>query len=105
MTLRRSLHLAALFGAALTRVACSNEGTSPASAGAGPPGGPSAGAIEDRLHAPAGFKVTYFARDLPGARFMALGPDGSVYVSQMARGQVTRLFDADGDGAAEVVTP
>src|SRR5687767_1257711 len=47
---------------------------------------------EPRLHVPPGFKVMYFARNLPAARFMALGPDGSVYLSQPWLGQVTRLF-------------
>jgi glucose/arabinose dehydrogenase len=36
---------------------------------------------------------------------MALGGDGSVYLSQMGSGQVTRLADSDGDGVADVVRP
>jgi glucose/arabinose dehydrogenase len=60
---------------------------------------------EPRLRTPAGFRVTYFARNLPAARFMALGPDGSVYVSQIWLGQVTRLIDANRDGVAELATP
>ena len=53
-----------------------------------------------RLRAPPGFQVTEFAKVL-GARFMAVGPDGAVYVSQPRSGQVTRLADVDGDGTAE----
>jgi len=53
-----------------------------------------------KLWTPPGFTVTEFAR-VPRARFMALGPDGAVYVSQPREGVVTRLVDADGDGKAE----
>ena len=53
-----------------------------------------------RLRVPAGFSVTEFA-NVPRARFMALAPDGSVYVSQPREGQVVRLVDADRDGRAE----
>ena len=49
---------------------------------------------------PAGFKVEVFAR-VSGARWLALGPDGSVYVSQPGAGQITRLIDANGDGVAD----
>lgn len=53
-----------------------------------------------RLHVPEGFSVGQFAA-VPGVRFMALGPDGAIYASQPARGQVLRIVDADGDGAAD----
>jgi glucose/arabinose dehydrogenase len=56
--------------------------------------------LNGRLRAPRGVVVTEFAR-VPGARFMTVGPDGAVYVSQPRAGQVTRLRDADGDGTAE----
>jgi glucose/arabinose dehydrogenase len=57
--------------------------------------------IEKRLTAPEGMKATVFADDIDGARFMVLGPDGAVYVSQPRRNRIMRLFDADGDGIAE----
>lgn len=57
--------------------------------------------LDGRLVAPAGFGVAYFARDLGGVRFMALGPDGAVYASRPDAGSVVRLEDADGDGMAE----
>jgi len=57
-------------------------------------------ALEGKLKVPDGFKVTTFAQ-VPNARWMALGPDGAVYVSQSRNGQIARLFDADGDGVAE----
>ena len=56
-----------------------------------------------RLWVPPGFTITEFA-SVPGARLMALGADGSVYVSQPGKGQITRLADADRDGRAESQT-
>ena len=60
-------------------------------------------AYDGKLTVPAGLKVTTYAK-VPGARFMAQGPDGSVYVSQTGRGTVVRLVDANRDGVAEVMT-
>ncbi|MFN8581301.1 MAG: PQQ-dependent sugar dehydrogenase [Gemmatimonadaceae bacterium] len=57
-------------------------------------------ALDGRLNVPAGVKVATFA-SVPGARMMALGPGGVVYVSQPGKGQVLRLVDADGNGEAE----
>src|SRR5690348_3455117 len=45
---------------------------------------------EPRLSVPAGLQATVVAT-VPGARMMALGPDGAVYVSQPAANQITRL--------------
>lgn len=57
-------------------------------------------ALESRLAVPAGFTANTFAH-VAGARFMALGPDGAVYVSRPRSGEVVRLYDADGNGEAE----
>lgn len=102
----------AIFAASVTSaLACSGDGLSPSGEPIRPSDPPSASKaptaaiVEPRLQAPPGFKVTYFARNLPVARFMALGRDGSVYVSQPWIGQVTRLRDADGDGVAEIAVP
>ena len=57
-------------------------------------------ALQSRLTLPTGFTVAEFAR-VGGARFMALGPDGGVYVSRPGSAEVVRLFDVDGDGVAE----
>lgn len=62
-----------------------------------------AGVAEPRLTAPSGFVVTYFARQLPGVRFMALGSDGAVYASQPAQNRVLRIWDMDHDGVADSV--
>ena len=53
-----------------------------------------------RLKAPRGVVVTEFAK-VAGARAMAVGPDGAVYVSIPRRGEVVRLVDANSDGVAE----
>ena len=59
--------------------------------------------LDGRLVVPAGLKVTYFARDLDGVRFMAVSPDGVLYASQPGRGRVVRLPDANRDGVADSV--
>ena len=48
-----------------------------------------------------GFRANVFASGLPGTRFMTLGPDGDVYVTQITEGRVARLRDIDGDGVAD----
>lgn len=55
---------------------------------------------EPRLRVPDGLAATVFAT-VPGARFMIVGPDGAVYVSQFAANQITRLADPSNTGAAE----
>jgi glucose/arabinose dehydrogenase len=57
--------------------------------------------LQQRLSLPDGFVINEFAR-VGGARFMALGPDGSVYVSRPRNNEVVRLVDANGDGTAEL---
>jgi glucose/arabinose dehydrogenase len=57
-------------------------------------------ALQSRLTLPAGYSISEYAH-VSGARFMALGPDGAVYVSRPSAGEVVRLVDADGNGEAE----
>jgi glucose/arabinose dehydrogenase len=59
--------------------------------------------LDGRLVVPAGLKVTYFARNLDGVRFMAVAPDGALYATQPSRGRVVRLPDANRDGIADSV--
>src|SRR5262245_54226504 len=56
-----------------------------------------------RLTVPAGFTVNLFADKLQFARFMALAPNGDVFLAEPFRGagRITILRDADGDGVAE----
>jgi glucose/arabinose dehydrogenase len=58
---------------------------------------------DHRLSVPPGFTVTLFADGLQMARFMALAPNGDVFLSEPVRpdGRITVLRDADRDGVAE----
>ena len=51
------------------------------------------------LKVPPGFAVSVFASGLPGARLMAVSPEGVVVVAK--RAEVVALPDANGDGRAE----
>jgi glucose/arabinose dehydrogenase len=68
-----------------------------------PNGGSAPGTPTLDLVAPPGFVVTTYA-SVPHARFMALGPDGSVYVSASEAGRIVRLVDRHGvaDSVVEV---
>ena len=114
----RGLRLVLAWTVVLAAGACGSDEPAPGpsagdgGAGDGAAGDGSATAIPDpqpfsetllgQLKKPAGFAVGVFAADLPGARLMAVGPEGSVYVTRKATGDVVRLRDADGDGKAEV---
>ena len=39
-----------------------------------------------KIKLPAGFRISYFAQNVPGARELAVGPDGTVYVGTNAQG-------------------
>ncbi len=54
-----------------------------------------------RLGVPKGFVVQVFADELDEPRWLALTPEGDVLVTETRRDRITRLVDADGDGAAE----
>jgi glucose/arabinose dehydrogenase len=53
--------------------------------------------LQRQLTLPAGLRIEYFAH-LDGARWMTLGPDGSVYVSLPQRGEVVHLFALNREG-------
>jgi glucose/arabinose dehydrogenase len=55
----------------------------------------------DEVELPPGFTVTLFAHDVEGARSLALGPEGLVFVGTRKAGKVYALVDRDGDGVAE----
>ncbi len=76
--------------------ACSSERPSQAS----PPKEVTTSTFDGKLLVPEGFTVKEFAK-VDGARMMALGPDGAVYVSRPNAGEVVRLVDANGDGVAD----
>ena len=57
-----------------------------------------------QLTVPAGFTVSIFADKLQMARFMAIAPNGDVFLSEPVSsraGKITILRDADHDGIAE----
>jgi glucose/arabinose dehydrogenase len=103
--MRRIVMMAAL--AASVPLACDAQQAatngSARTAGAAAPagdGGVSATTLGGRLRVPPGFTVTEWAQ-VGGPRFMALAPDGAVYVSRPGARVVDRLVDKDGDGRAE----
>ena len=62
-----------------------------------------AAAQDTPLRLPPGFRIEPFARDLNGARFMALDPGGTLLLSIPRESRVVALPDADGDGRADRV--
>src|SRR5437773_12479594 len=88
----------ALLAAALVGAGCRSE----RAAEPGPPAGMDSVLIAGHvLYVPSGFHVNIYAQTSGGPRFMALAPDGSVYVTLTGQGQVVRLLDLDHDGVAE----
>ncbi len=53
------------------------------------------------LSVPEGFSVTYYAKDVPGARSLTLGVNGTVYVGTRQTGAVYALPDENNDGRAD----
>jgi len=53
------------------------------------------------LKVPAGFRVSVFASDLPGARMMTISPEGVLLVARRRANEVVALPDKNGDGRAE----
>ncbi|MDG6257083.1 MAG: PQQ-dependent sugar dehydrogenase [Methanomicrobiaceae archaeon] len=52
---------------------------------------------------PAGFAIDYYAEDVPGARSMALGDDGTLFVGTRGEGNVYALPDRNSDAKADRV--
>ena len=62
---------------------------------------PFSDAIARSLTVPAGFEVSVFASGLGAPRMLAVGDDGTVYVTRRDSGDVLALRDGDGDGRAD----
>ncbi len=63
---------------------------------------PPADEASQRLTVPPGFEIRIFAQNIVGKpRFMAFGPDGHLYISQMQDGKIARLPDRNFDGLAD----
>jgi glucose/arabinose dehydrogenase len=61
-------------------------------------------ALLAQLQLPQGFAIDVFASELENPRMLAVGPDGSVYVSRPMRNDVVRLIDSDGDGRSDATS-
>jgi glucose/arabinose dehydrogenase len=57
----------------------------------------------ERIRLPPGFTISVYSADVPGARSLALGTGGTVFVGTRDQGTVYALTDANGDGKAEGV--
>jgi len=57
----------------------------------------------DAIKLPGGFVISVFAANVPGARSLARGDKGTIFVGTRAQGKVYALVDADGDHRAETV--
>ncbi|HKK13073.1 MAG TPA: PQQ-dependent sugar dehydrogenase [Gammaproteobacteria bacterium] len=71
----------------------------------GAPGIPpaAAGPALDLIRLPPGFRITVFSDRVPGARSLALGSGGTVFVGTRGEGRVYALRDRNGDGRADRV--
>jgi glucose/arabinose dehydrogenase len=56
-----------------------------------------------RLSLPHGFHIAIYAGDVPDARQLALGSNGTVFVGSTDAGKVYALTDSNGDGVADQV--
>lgn len=52
-----------------------------------------------------GYEVSVFAEGLSDARWMAVAPNGDVFLAQPALDEVTLLIDTDGNGRADRIVP
>jgi glucose/arabinose dehydrogenase len=55
------------------------------------------------LSLPAGFKANVFAAGMRGPRFMAVGPNGTIFATGITAGQIYALPDRNTDGVADEV--
>ena len=60
-------------------------------------------AANDSLTVPDGFEVNLFASGLEHPRWMAIAPNGDVFLSETREGRITVLRDEDQDGVAEII--
>ncbi|HJN19048.1 MAG TPA: sorbosone dehydrogenase family protein, partial [Armatimonadota bacterium] len=56
-----------------------------------------------RISLPDGFRIAPYATRVPGARSMALGPEGTLFVGSRREGTVYAITDRDGDFRADDV--
>jgi glucose/arabinose dehydrogenase len=56
-----------------------------------------------RIKLPPGFAITVYADNVPNARGMTLGQDGTLFVGTKAKGDVYAVMDKDGDQRADAI--
>jgi glucose/arabinose dehydrogenase len=66
-----------------------------------PPGVPATDERVSQLSLPRGFRIEKFAEGLGRPRIMAMGEDGTLYVTRPRSGDVLALRDENGDGRAD----
>ncbi|HYE37808.1 sorbosone dehydrogenase family protein [Methylocaldum sp.] len=59
--------------------------------------------VLSEIRLPRGFRITVYTDQTPGARSLALGDDGTVYVGSMDEGKVYAVRDQDRNGKADQV--
>jgi len=64
---------------------------------------PGGGIRLEAVSLPPGFRIDLFTDRVPGARSLALGPQGTVFVGTRGEGKVYAVRDEDGDGRADRV--
>ena len=55
------------------------------------------------IRLPPGFNISVYAGNVPGARSMALGTSGTLFVGSRSEGKVYAILDINGDGKADEV--
>jgi len=56
----------------------------------------------EKIELPSGFRISVFSDNVPGARSLALGRKGTVFVGTRSEGKVYALADTSGNGRADV---
>ncbi len=56
------------------------------------------------LTVPNGFKIEYYAKNIPGARTLTIDPKGRMLVAQTEKGSITLVEDTDNNGFADKQT-
>lgn len=63
--------------------------------------GPSSTISIDKISLPSGFEIELYASNLPGARSMAMGDNGVIFVGTRSEGKVYAVIDTDRDNIVE----
>jgi glucose/arabinose dehydrogenase len=59
--------------------------------------------LPGEIHLPPGFKIGFYARNVPNARSMALSPNGTLFVGTRQAGNLYAVLDRDQDYRADEV--